>query len=221
MKKRYLIISCASLLLFLLFLIMLYTVDVKNIGAGVTKVGLCFINNHSFMASNASMWDKISDVCMYLGIGVIGALFILGVVQLIQRKNILKVDKEILVFGCLVVLMIIIWLFFDKVLIVNNRPILVDGKVECSFPSTHIMITSFALLSGSYYLFKKINKKHLTIIMYVASAIIVTICFLGRVLSGMHFLTDAVCGLLMGLFLFFSLLAILQFIIKDHKAMNN
>ena len=88
----------------------------------------------------------------------------------------------------------------DKAIKVNYRPI--NGN-EASFPSTHIFLTTFFMLSLHNLLtkvFKNNLVKYLSLCVAVFFIVIVT---LFRVLSGMHYITDAMRGLFIGLTFYF------------------
>ena len=130
---------------------------------------------------------------------------IVGLIQLIKRKSIKKVDKSIILLGCFYVLMVIIYFGFEK-LHLNYRPILIDGKLDPSFPSTHVLLALFIGVSGiliNKELFKKPLIINIVITLLVVSMIVI------RTISGMHWLTDVVGALLIDstlLYIFYSLI---------------
>ena len=119
--------------------------------------------------------------------------------QLIYRRSILKVDKEILLLGALYVVTVIFYIFCEKV-IVNYRPILLpDGEgVEASFPSSHTMLSCVILGSGLQLLKKYGNKnKTLELVLTVVFAVMLALIVAGRLISGVHWFTDILGGILL------------------------
>ena len=128
--------------LFALLIVLLRCVDVEPVGAAGTSVGLSHMNRFVFELTGVNMvWYNITD---WLGLAAILAAFLFaatGLVQVIKRRRILKVDKEILALGGLYILVIGIYVLFENV-IVNYRPIIMPGcsNPEASFPSSHTML---------------------------------------------------------------------------------
>ena len=102
-----------------------------------------------------------------------------------------------------------IYLFFEK-FIVNYRPVLMDGKLEASYPSSHTMISIFICMSAiivNRYLIKNnnINKRINIFILFIMVFIVV-----GRIISGVHWISDILGGLLISAFLIKSFDTILK-----------
>ena len=199
MKKKC-ITSAVCFGLFLLLILLIKTVDVAAVGPEGTEIGLSKLNVavHNLFGENLS-WYKVTNVLGYLAI-LIGLCFAaMGGLQLIYRRSILKVDKEILLLGALYVVTVIFYIFFEKV-IVNYRPILLpDGEgVEASFPSSHTMLSCVILGSG-LQLLKKYGKKNKTLqlVLTVVFAVMLALIVAGRLISGVHWFTDILGGILL------------------------
>ena len=199
MKKKC-ITSAVCFGLFLLLILLLKVVDVAAVGPEGTEIGLSKLNVavHNLFGENLG-WYKVTNVLGYLSI-LIGLCFAaMGGLQLIYRRSILKVDKEILLLGALYVVTVIFYIFFEKV-IVNYRPILLpDGEgVEASFPSTHTMLSCVILGSGLQLLKKYGNKnKTLELVLTVVFAVMLALIVAGRLISGVRWFTDILGGILL------------------------
>ena len=144
-------------------------------------------------------WYKITNILGYLAILIGLGFAAIGGLQLIYRRSILKVDKEILLLGALYVVTVIFYILFEKV-IVNYRPILMpDGEgLEASFPSSHTMLSCVILGSG-LQLIKKYAQKSKTVqlVLTVIFAVMLALIVAGRLLSGVHWFTDILGGILL------------------------
>lgn len=84
---------------------------------------------------------------------------------------------------------------FEKV-IINSRPILVDQQLEASYPSSHTFLTIVVLLS-TFYIWNEGSK--LKRVLSYLCILGVFIMVVGRVLSGVHWISDILGGILLGL----------------------
>ena len=211
-KKRayiYFILSGAAFALFLLLIILLKTVDVKTItliGSGGTfdiKIGLSTLNIAvSDVIAYNSFWYKLTGVAGVLPLAVAGAFVVFGAVQLITRKSLKKVDGEIYLLGAFYVLTLAVYVFFEKV-VINYRPVILSEAPEASFPSSHTMLAVFICLSASFTLEKFVKNQAILSIAQIALGALTGIIVLGRILSGVHWATDIIGGLLISFALYF------------------
>lgn len=167
-------------------------------------INTCENTNISFSSFNLPIRDKISSnyilykITNYLGylpILIVGGYCIFGFIQLIKRKSIKKVDKGLFALAGILVLTLITYFIFEK-LSLNVRPFKIDGELEASYPSSHTMLIiciSFGiiLLNRIAYSDKK-PLRYLNAVLAFLTAFIVA----GRFLSGVHWATDIIGGLL-------------------------
>ena len=201
-KGKFLIIGISGAL-FALLIVLLRCVDGEAIGAAGPSVGLSHLNRFVFELTGVNMvWYNITD---WLGLAAIFAAFLFaatGLVQLIKRRSILKVDKEILALGGLYILVIGIYVLFENV-IVNYRPIIMPGcsNPEASFPSSHTMLVCVIMGSAIIIIGKYIKKKSLCMVIRGICAAVIAVTVVGRLISGVHWFTDILGGLLISTFL--------------------
>lgn len=204
MKKylnSYLIAGGCCIVAFLLLIILLMTVN-KEVVCG-HEIGLYGFNKIFLVGKYNDLWDVISDVIFYISIGFCFGLAIYGFYQLTQRRNILKVDKDILFTGIGILLLLILWIVFDRWLIVNCRPILIAEEAEASFPSTHVMFSTFILFTSCKIIIRRNPTKKVNRILGICGmSVLVLLCILGRLLSSMHWMTDVLGGFLIGFGMF-------------------
>ena len=201
-KGKFLMLGISGAL-FALLIVLLRCVDVEPVGAAGTSVGLSHMNRFVFELTGVNMvWYNITD---WLGLAAIFAAFLFaatGLVQVIKRRSILKVDKEILALGGLYILVIGIYVLFENV-IVNYRPIIMPGcsNPEASFPSSHTMLVCVIMGSTIIIIGKYIKKKSLCMVIRGICAAVIAVTVVGRLISGVHWFTDIIGGLLISTFL--------------------
>ena len=122
---------------------------------------------------------------------------IIGVAQLIKRKSFCKVDKEILALGIFYIILISLYILFEKV-IVNYRPVLMDGYLEASYPSSHTLM-AVCICGSSLIVNNKLYKNKLSKFANALSVIIIITTVLGRLISGVHWFTDILGGIIISL----------------------
>jgi undecaprenyl-diphosphatase len=169
-------------------------VDVEPIGPMGSSVGLATINRffHEFTGVHLSLYvitDWLGLVPVFFGFG----FALLGLIQWIRRKNILKVDFSILVLGGFYLVTLAVYLFFEE-FVVNYRPVLLNGVLEASYPSSTTMLVMCVMPTAMMQLNHRI-KNHL-LGQSIACALIVFIVFMVicRLVSGVHWLTDIIGG---------------------------
>ena len=212
-------IAAGFFLLFLILTILVKFVDVRSISTKSVglEVGLSSLNK-VFLANEYNKGiDLGTDILLYLSIFSFVFLVGLGVYQLVTRKSFKKVDKDIYFIGGLAVLMVILWLFFDKVAIINYRPINMGDKLESSYPSTHVLVTTFLTLSTFNLYGKYVNKNLVKVVEIVAAMFIIMFVCVGRIAAGMHYFTDVIGGLFLGLGLYFTYETLKHLFLNENK----
>ena len=198
--KRKFITAAVCFGLFLLLILLVKTVDVAAVYPDVPEIGLSRLNMavHDLFGENLG-WYKVTNILGYLAILIALGFAAIGGLQLVYRRSVLKVDKEILLLGALYIVTILFYILFEKV-VVNYRPLLMPGGEgpEASFPSSHTVLSCVILGSG-LLLVKKYARKNKTIklVLTVVFAVMLALIVAGRLLSGVHWFTDIVGGLLL------------------------
>ncbi len=205
-------LAIALICVTVLFITAVCVMDVRPIGPEKTSVGLSHLNEYFFNLTGVNLgWYEITD---WLGISAIVVCMIFaitGLVQLIKRKSLFKVDREILSLGVLYIIVICLYIFFETVP-VNYRPILVPGCTapEPSFPSSHTMLVCVVMGSALMVFDKYIRNDNLRKTLFVILTAIILVTVVGRLISGVHWLTDIIGGVLISasLLSFFHLVVI-------------
>ena len=192
------IIAGVCAILFVVFVILLKTVDVQAIGPEGTSVGFAGINGafHDFTGWKEGLYN----VTKILGIlEIMTALIwaVVGLIQLIKGKSLKKVHRAILAAGGLYVIVAALYVLFEKI-IINYRPVIMEGDehVEASFPSTHTMIACVVMASSIILLRRIVKNKMLSMILQIVCAVMLLVTVFGRLFCGVHWLTDIIGGIL-------------------------
>ena len=202
-NKNNLFVSGISGLLVMILIVLVRFVDVRPIGPEGTSIGLSRLNGFFFRISGVNiLWYHITD---WLGVAAILVAFLFamaGFVQLIKRRSILKVDREILAIGGLYIVVIGLYVLFE-IVIVNYRPIIMpDGThPEASFPSSHTMLVCVIMGSAIMLIGKYLKEKPLCRVLRGFYSAIIGITVIGRLIAGVHWFTDIVGGILISIFL--------------------
>ena len=195
MKKRNIIISVILTIVSIVYTILVKTVDVKPIGPNNSNIGFSRLNDafRSLIGSSTLIY-KITEVFGLILLLLVVIYGCIGIGQLISRKKIFKVDREIIILGCLYVLMMVVYEKKKKV-VINYRPILIDNELEASYPSSHTILALCVGLSSLKVSKRYFNKKYIKIINYITIGLMLVV-FLGRLISGVHWLSDIIGGLI-------------------------
>ena len=184
------------LLAFLLWTIAIQLIDVQAIGPQGSSVGFATINRfvHNLTGVHISLYT-ITDWLGLVPLIFVTGFALLGLIQWIKRKHLLKVDYNILVLGGLYIVVMGVYVLFEM-LVVNYRPVLLDGILEASYPSSTTMLVMCVMPTAIMQFNARIKNNVLK--RCVASAIIAFIVFMviGRLISGVHWFTDIIGGAL-------------------------
>ena len=199
MKKRYLFLSFSFVLTFAVWTVLVCFVDVKSIGANGSRVGFAALNGWFFdtMGENLSLYyitDRLSLIPLFIMLG----FAFLGLAQWVKRKNILKVDFDLLALGVYYILVLFLDLFFEEV-VINYRPILINGYLEASYPSSTTLLVLSIMPTALIQFNRRIKKTMLRRLVVILIILFTLFMVIGRLLSGVHWLSDILGGALLSM----------------------
>ncbi len=194
-KKRNIFLGVFLTIISIIYTYLVKTYDVKSIGPNNSEVGFSKINAwfSNLIGSHMSIY-KVTEILGYLVILIVGIYGLIGLYQLIKRKSLFKVDKELYILGGLYVSMAIVYVFFEK-FIINYRPILIEGELEASYPSSHTILAICICISSLIVSKNYLRKKYQSLIDTLTILLLLGV-FLGRIISGVHWITDIIGGIL-------------------------
>lgn len=182
-----------------LLTILVKTVDVQPVGVEGTNIGLASINTGFFAKyGHNETFLKISKAAGIICFATAGGFGVFFLVQLIKRKSLSNVDRNLSVLMLLYILTASLYLLFDKVLIINYRPVILDKGLESSYPSTHTMIAWVVMVSAIDQWNIYIKNETLKTVLTACSFLVLLVVIVTRLLAGVHWLTDIVAGVVFG-----------------------
>lgn len=208
MKKNGIKRFCPGILLlalFLLWTVVVKTVDVAQAGETATLVGFAALNSRFHSLTGVHMWIyDLTDLLSVIPLGVCALFGLLGALQLIRRRSLREVDRDILLLGIYYVVVIGAFFLFE-VFPVNFRPIFIEGKLEASYPSSTTLLVLSVMPTLPFQIDRRCGKAGLKWAVRILTALFSAFMVIGRLVCGVHWLTDIVGGLILsvGLFLLY------------------
>ena len=197
MKKKKLCIAVGLLAAFALWTIAISLIDVQAIGPQGSTVGFATLNNMFHRLTGVHM--QLYTITDWLGLVPVAFGFgfaLLGLAQWIQRKSILKVDRSILILGAFYIVTLAAYLFFEGY-VVNYRPVLIEGYLEASYPSSTTLLVLCVMPTALIQLRGRIKNRTSGKAVSIAITAFIVFMVAGRLVSGVHWLTDIIGGILL------------------------
>jgi undecaprenyl-diphosphatase len=135
----------------------------------------------------------ITDWLSVIPLGVVMGFAALGLRQWIQRKSLWKVDRSILALGVFYLAVGAVFVFFE-IVAVNFRPVLIDGVLEASYPSSTTMLVLCVMGTGAVQWRDRVKCPVFRGLVMAAVSLFMVFMVAGRLLSGVHWLTDIIGG---------------------------
>ena len=208
-RKRDLLAGIVLVAAFALWTVAIRLIDVQNAGPLGSEVGFATINVWFHRLTGVHMLIyTITDWLGLVPIIICMCFGVLGLVQMIHRRSLLKVDSDILLLGAYYVVVILGYLLFEMMPI-NYRPILIGGNLEASYPSSTTLLVLSVMPTLKYQserrIAKPVTRKAIAVFVIVFSAFMV----LGRLIAGVHWATDIVGSVFLssGLFMIYRFMA--------------
>ena len=208
-KKPYLLRAVFLLTAFSLWTLAVIYVDVQAIGPEGSSVGFAKLND--FFRGLTGVHTGLYILTDWLSL--IPFLFVmvfglLGLGQWIRRKSLFRVDRSILVLGGFYLITGAAYVFFEKYSI-NYRPVLIEGVLEASYPSSTTMLVICVMSTAAMQLKTRIRHCRLRQCIVILIAAFTAFMVIGRLLSGVHWFTDIIGGILLstGLVMLYASLA--------------
>ena len=208
-RKKELLAGIVLLAAFALWTVLIRHIDVQNAGPNGTEIGFATVNVwfHRLTGVHLLVYT-ITDWLGLVPIIICMCFGVLGFAQLVKRRSLLTVDFDILLLGAYYVVVIVGYLLFEMVPI-NYRPILIDGNLEASYPSSTALLVLSVMPTLKYQIDRRIvnpvTRKAISVFVIVFSAFMV----IGRLIAGVHWITDIIGSVFFssGLFMIYRFVA--------------
>ena len=200
--KRVLFIGAGLLAAFVLWTFLIINVDVQNIGQQGTAIGFAEFN--TWFQGLTGVHMTLYTVTDWLGlvpIAVCMGFSVIGFIQLVRRKNLFKVDSDILLLGVYYALVIAGYLIFEMIPI-NYRPIPIDGYMEASYPSSTTLLVLSVMPTLLFQINRRCKSKIIKWITLVSAVLFSLFMVIGRLIAGVHWATDIIGSVLLSFGLF-------------------
>ncbi len=204
-SKKLFVIGSVFAVLFVIWTVLIKLVDIQPVGVNGTDIGFTALNTWFHSLTGINMW--LYTVIDWLGIVplfVCAVFGVMGLVQLLKRKSIFKVDSDILILGFYYIIVILCYLLFETYP-VNYRPVLINGLAEASYPSSTTLLVLCVMPTLIQQSDSRINSRHTAKTIKIFTALFSVLMVVGRLISGVHWLTDIIGSVLLsaGLFMLY------------------
>ena len=200
--KKLLLIGSIWLVAFIIWTVLIQKVDVQPIGEKGTNVGFATFNAWFHKLTGVNM--EIYYITDWLGLVPIFICMIfggVGLIQWIKRRSIVRVDYDLIVLGIYYVIVIFAYLIFEM-LPINYRPILIEGALEASYPSSTTLLVLGVMPTLTEQIGRRLENKRVKRVVKVFVLIFSVFMVMGRLISGVHWITDIVGAVILSTGLF-------------------
>lgn len=195
-SKRSIWVSLGLMTAFALWTAAVICVDVQSIGPEGSRVGFGTINGlfHQWTGVHLPLYaltDWLSLVPVAVGLG----FAFLGLAQWIRRGCLSRVDGSLLALGGFYLVMLAVYILFEQV-VINRRPVLLEGVLEASYPSSTTMLVLCVMLTAAMQVKRLLHSMFWRRLALAAIDVYVVFMVVGRLFSGVHWLSDIIGGVL-------------------------
>ena len=213
--KRFLWFGIAFVVVFAIWTTLIQIIDVQPFGVNGTDIGFATVNSRFHKLTGVHMtvyvltdWLGLVPVFVCILFGCIGFM------QLVKRRSLVEVDYDILLLGVYYIVVIAGYLIFE-VIPINYRPILIEGRMEASYPSSTTLLVLSVMPTLFFQAKRRGENEASKRVIGVVSAIFMLFMVVGRLICGVHWLTDIVGSVLLSVGLFWTYKGIV--LMKDCK----
>ena len=213
--KQVLFLGGIFIIAFAIWTALIQMVDVQPLGQNATNIGFATFNCwfHHLIGVNKVIYT-ITDWMGLVPIVVCLVFAGVGLIQLIKRRSIFKVDADIMILGVYFAVVILAYVIFE-IIPINYRPILINGIMEASYPSSTTLLVLCVMPTLVEQIQRRLSgdvaKRIITIVSLAFSGFMV----IGRLIAGVHWFTDIVGGVLLSTGLVLIYKATVMLVIKE------
>ena len=169
-------------------------VDVQPIGPLGSRVGFAALNGWFHNLTGVHLWlYDLTDLLSVVPLGLCAAFGILGLCQWVRRKKLRRVDRDLLLLGSFYLAVAAFFVVFEW-FPVNFRPVLIEGRLEASYPSSTTLLVLCVMSTAQMQLRRRLRPGALRRVVCIMIPYFTAFMVLARLLSGVHWLTDILGG---------------------------
>ena len=195
--KKSLSVSISFLAAFLLWTLLVRMIDRQAIGPLGSVVGFAKFNGyvHELFDVHMFLYD-LTDLLSIIPLAIVFGFGVLGLVQWIKRKKLFSIDRDIIALGLFYIAVFSVFIAFE-ILVINYRPVLIEGVLEASYPSSTTMLAMCVLPTAAMQFKARIQNKALKECVFYLTVAFTVFMVLARLISGVHWITDIIGGALL------------------------
>ena len=202
-SKKLLFTGILLIVVFAIWTLLIQVVDVQPIGQNGTNIGFATFNIWFHELTGVHM--TIYTMTDWMGLIPIFVCMIFGGIglgQWIKRRSLLKVDRDILFLGIYYVIVIFGYLIFEMIPI-NYRPILIEGVMEASYPSSTTLLVLSVMPTLTFQMKRRMKNMTVCKMLSVLTILFSSFMVVGRWICGVHWFTDIIGSIILSTGLFF------------------
>lgn len=222
-EKNLLRRSLLLLVCFCLWTVLVQTVDTQSAGETGTVIGFAALNSLFHDFTGVHMWlytltDWLGLVPVAVGMG----FAFLGLRQLLRRRSLWKVDPDLLLLGGYYTAVIFGYLIFE-IYPVNYRPVFIENRLEASYPSSTTLLVLSVMPTLAFQTNRRLKNMRLKKGIAVLTGLFSVLMVFGRLLSGVHWVTDIIGAVFLsrGLFSLYHAAVLLYYRKKEKRRAQN
>ncbi|MBR6555818.1 MAG: phosphatase PAP2 family protein [Clostridia bacterium] len=183
-------------ILFILWTVAVRTIGRQPVGPLDSTIGLSRLNIRVHNAIGVHLFlYNLTDFLSLLPLGIMALNAVNGLMQWIRRKDLRKVDRTIIALGLLYAVLFTVFITFE-LFPVNFRPVLIEGKLEASYPSSTTMLALSVMILEVQKIRLTYRKTRARRVAEIGLLTFGMFMVIARILSGVHWITDIIGGLL-------------------------
>lgn len=189
----------AALILTAVFVVLTITVkyvDQKNIGSQV--IGWATINLWwRDIIGVRNFWQIASHIFAAITLIILVMFLVWQAIALLRRKSFRTMPRHWWFFDLTLIALALCYIVF-QIMVINFRPLLIDGVAELSYPSSHVLLLATLWPVFILTLSREVKSRPWLRVASVIGIIVMTVGIIARLLSGYHWFTDIIGGIMLG-----------------------
>lgn len=213
--KKLLLYGILYIMTFTIWTVLIQIVDVQPLGVNGTDIGLATVNLWFHQLTDVHM--EVYFITDLLGLVPIFVCILfggVGLVQLEKRRSLCKVDYDITFLGIYYIIVIFLYLLFEMIPI-NYRPILIEGRMEASYPSSTTLLVLCVMPTLVFQMNCRLRNKAFKRVISFFTMVFIMYMVVGRLICGVHWFTDIVGAVLLSAGLFYAYKGVVM--MKDNE----